>query len=98
VRQQLFAFNISDLASRTNAKGYRLEIEKALLLDSSVVLDLKGVESISDSFADELFGILALNYGIEYISKNIRITNAKDSVLRDIAQNIDRRLPEPVAA
>jgi len=46
------------LAGRVTAVGIREEIESLARQGEDVVIDLDGVEAISPSFADELFGKL----------------------------------------
>lgn len=53
------------LAGRGLAAGLRERVEGALNAGDSVVLDFEGVESMSPSFADELFAKLSVRPGDE---------------------------------
>ncbi|MEG0359898.1 MAG: STAS-like domain-containing protein [Anaerorhabdus sp.] len=81
------------LASRNLAIPHRNHIEKAFY-DSSIMkveIDLANVESISESYADEIFGVLVHQYGFEEVLSKIQLTNANDFVMNNIAIVIDRR-------
>lgn len=82
-----------DLASRTLAVPFRQMLETAFIEDKSSIieLDLKAVQSISESYADELFGILVKEFGVETVLDRMKIINADDYVLESIASVIDRR-------
>lgn len=86
-----------DLSSRKTAADKRDEVLR-LVEQGVVVLDLSAVESISDSYADELFGVLAAVYGLNWFSSHLRIVGAKEPILKDIAVAVKRRLAEPQAA
>ena len=91
-------FNTTDLASRNIAREFRTDIENVLRQGQNVVIDLDNVLSVSDSFGDELFGILALELGLEAFGEKVTITNAKTSILRSIAETIQIRIDTPRAA
>jgi anti-anti-sigma regulatory factor len=63
----------TDLASRRSAAQLRQNIESVLNSRKKIVFDLSSVESISESYADELFGVLAFKYGIEKFVASILI-------------------------
>lgn len=81
------------LASRTLAIPHRNKIEQAFHNAEiiKILIDLSEVESISESYADEIFGVLVAEFGCEDVLKKIQINNAKDYVLENIAIVIDRR-------
>ncbi|MFI4919811.1 MAG: STAS-like domain-containing protein [Legionellales bacterium] len=84
-----------DLASRSLAIPERQEIEKIISKRAGIVeIDLRCVKSISESYADELFGILVRDYGIDEIFSNIRLLNAGDYILESIASAMARRSNE----
>jgi hypothetical protein len=91
-------FDSSDLASRTAARGVRVQVEGLLNDGSCVELDLSLVQSVSDSYADELFGVLALGYGLDVFKKYIKLTSATDYIVKQIARNIHYRLHSEIAA
>lgn len=84
------------LASRKLAIPHRHRIEKAFLNNDvmKIKIDLAGVESISESYADEIFGVLVEEFGCEDVLSKIQILNAKNYVLENIAIVIDRRANE----
>lgn len=80
----------TDLASRRSASLLRLNIQDILDNGCIATLDFSNVKSISESYADELFGILTLEYGLEVIS----IENADKSILLEIVKAIRRRIDD----
>ncbi|MCU1751608.1 STAS-like domain-containing protein [Pseudomonas sp. 6D_7.1_Bac1] len=88
---EAYTFQHSDLASRTLASRERSSLTRELASSEQVVIDLKEVESISESFADELFGVLVMERGFDFVIKHVKIINAADDVLRSIAIAMKRR-------
>ena len=80
------------LASRQAAAVARALIEEKLSAGVSVELDLSSVRSISSSYADELFGVLAERYSLEDIALSIKLSEPSPHVLRQIATAIQYRL------
>lgn len=87
-----FHFDESDLAARTSARYRRIEIEQAIASNKTIVIELAGVLSVSESYADELFAVLVKKYGLEWFSSNIKLQHASKPVLLSIATAIRRRL------
>jgi hypothetical protein len=58
------------------------------------VIDLSDIESVSYSYSDELFGVIAATQGFDWLVEHVKIINAKEHVLRVIAEVISRRLKE----
>lgn len=88
-------FNNTDLASRSAAAKKRAEIESLLstsVKDTIISIDLSGVESISGSYADELFGMLAQKLGEEAFIQQFKFIRAKDHCLTVIAECIITRI------
>jgi len=81
----------TDLASRRSAAALRSELESRLS-STPVVLDLAKVIGISESYADELFGVLVRDLGIEQVLDRLHIRNAQSQVLRSIVHAIRQRL------
>ena len=81
----------SDLASRHTAAIVRFDIERAVQNGEIVIVDLRDVLSISESYADELFGILVARYGLRWLGENVRIS-AQQRVLLSIATALKNRL------
>ncbi len=84
----------SDLASRNSAARERYKLISSVQKGQHIIIDFDEVLSISESYADELFGVLATQYGLEWITRNIAFIGISDSVLEVIATVIDRRLVE----
>ena len=82
----------TDLASRQAAAELRARIEQCAQSGEKVAIDLGSVFSISESYADELFGVLALRHGLEWLTDRVVFHNAKPVVFRAIADAIRQRL------
>lgn len=87
----------TDLASRANAAQFRNEVLNCINSYGVVEMDLSAVQCVSDSFADELFGVLVLKIGIDALVTKVKVLNAKDSVYKTIAININNRLKQRAA-
>ncbi|UCQ55696.1 STAS-like domain-containing protein [Edwardsiella tarda] len=85
-----------DLASRSLAIPQRHKIESLLREGKVVSLDLKGVFSISESYSDEIFGVLVVKLGAKKILSSLKIKNASPYILRSIAKVIQRRSNEVI--
>lgn len=64
----------------------------ALAQGERVEFDFSGVDSVTNSFADELFGRLALELGLEKLRANTSFSNINRTSARFIRSVIDRRL------
>lgn len=85
----------SDLASRVSARNLRFKAEQVITTEKVVAIDLTGVLSISESFADELFAVLVEQHGLEWFSNNIKLLHQSANsshILLSIATAIRRRL------
>lgn len=91
---KVFSLPYGDLASRTLAVPYRQKLENALAEDrtSIIQVDLQNVQSISESYADEIFGILVKEFGVDIVLDRMKLINADEYVLESIASVIDRRM------
>lgn len=87
-----FAPESTDLSSRRLASDLRSSIVRRLGDGESVVIDLRRVESISESYADELFGMLAVGLGINEFVRRVSLIHANQHVLRVIAHALKERL------
>lgn len=83
-----------DLASRRLAITERHKIEAILIDGQRVRINLAGVESVSESYSDEIFGILVVKHGVKTILTNVKFENANPSILKSIAKVIQRRSHE----
>lgn len=93
-----FQLPSGDLASRNLAITARHDLEKLIGNNKLVLMDLSNVESISESYSDELFGILAAKNGIENLLSHLKIKNANSSVLLSIATVMRRREEQRIAS
>ena len=82
----------TDLASRQAAAELRAQIERRVLAGEKISIDLGAVFAISESYADELFGVLAFRYGLEWLADHVALHNLKPFVFRAIADAIRQRL------
>ncbi len=82
----------SDLASRQAAAELRALVEARASSGYQVALNFQKVFSVSESYADELFGVLAVRYGLEWLSNFVAIQNATPVVFRAIVSAIRQRL------
>ncbi|BCL90673.1 STAS-like domain-containing protein [Ralstonia pseudosolanacearum] len=87
-----FAPEYTDLASRFLAAELRVGVAEALQRGRRVTIDLVGVLSMSESYADEAFGVLAEDLGIEKFVQVVSIKNANPHILRVIAKALKDRL------
>ena len=83
-----------DLASRNQAIPQRHNIEVLLRNGDIVALDLSKVYSISESYSDEIFGVLVVKFGATKVLNQIKIYNTSQSILKSIAKVIQRRQNE----
>ncbi|MCX7113034.1 MAG: STAS-like domain-containing protein [Proteobacteria bacterium] len=92
MKTKVFSPEGTDLASRRTAAHLRTQVTTVLKSGEKVAFDLSNVVSISESYADELFGVLALEYGIKEFVASVTIRGASPVVLRRIAEAIKERL------
>ncbi|MBN1961552.1 MAG: STAS-like domain-containing protein [Deltaproteobacteria bacterium] len=81
------------LASRQRAHTLREDVLEAITrTQQKVRIDLSEVMSVSDSFADEFFGVLAQTYGDKWFQEYIDVTGASDVVRNSIVRAIHTKL------
>jgi len=74
-------FGYSFLGARYDGEQVRkLEDEIILQNKKKVVLNFEGITAISHGFADEIVGIYARAFGVDFIKQNIRVINATEVV------------------
>jgi hypothetical protein len=83
-----------DLASRKTAAIERNTLLSHVAAGNRIRVDLSRVVSLSYAYADELFGVLVVVKGWGWLTKNVRLSNANERVLRVAAEVISRRLKE----
>ncbi len=85
-------FNLADLGHFLSSRHSAAELrERIILVDGPVVVDLAGVESLSDSFADELFAVLVQDFGHEWFAKNISVSGMSSDVRQTILRAVHLR-------
>ncbi len=69
------------LGSRGSGEQLRKEIDSLLGQENQkVLLDFKGIDRISHSFADEVFGLLSVKFGLDYIKTHLALQNAQENI------------------
>jgi len=81
----------ADLTLRSAARADRARVLQHLEGGGAVTLDLSRTDVMSDSYADELFGVLAHYFGTRWVLERVVIQGAHDMVLRTIAAAIVHR-------
>ena len=64
------------LSSRELGAVIRSKTEDALQIVDTVVLDFEGIELITQSFGDEILGVLVRELGFSVIKERVKIANA----------------------
>lgn len=86
-----FILRDTALASRFSAGALRARVEAALL-QGRARLDLSVVESVSESWADELFGVLVAAYSLPWVFERLELVGVRQDVAQTIASAIRYRL------
>jgi len=76
--------NTDFAGTRIVGEKIRLEIEKSLPLGRGVTLDFVLLDMITQSFADEIIGILVRLNGAKFVGENIRLVNANKEIIDTI--------------
>lgn len=82
----------TDLSSRYRAAGLRQQVIDSAHNGQAVHIDFAGVRTLSDSFADELFGILVLERGDEWFREKISVLNLSPPIRTTILEAVADRL------
>lgn len=78
IKQEANGFDF--VGSRSIGEKVRIKIKEAIDNNESVTLDFGGVTNITQSFADEMIGILIRAFGIGYIRKKILLVNETQGI------------------
>lgn len=82
----------TDLASRHAGARFRALIEARARAGDRIAIDVTSVLSLSESYADELFGVLVARYGLDWFVEHIAVRGANPVVFHSIADAIRYRL------
>ena len=87
------------LGTRSNGANVREEIISAIkVTETPIVFDFTGVETVSNSFADECFAKLLLLFPIEIIKQKTTFVNATPFIKAAIANSFKARLSQLASA
>ncbi|KXS41961.1 MAG: hypothetical protein AWU54_1469 [Candidatus Frackibacter sp. T328-2] len=81
----------------TRKLGRILRKEVGNLIENSnekVILDFRGVKTVSNSFADECFGKLVLDYGIDDLKEKTTFKNVSKEIDFNLKKAIHNRILE----
>lgn len=92
-------FSMSDFGTSlcTRSSGRRVyDVVSASMKpgETVVVFDFSGVATVTNSFADEVFGRLAFEHGMDFLRKNTKFANIdrfSAMVVRDAMENRNAR-------
>jgi len=68
------------VGSRFSGEKIRALIEEELHKENNIFLDFEDIENITQSFADEVIGILIRAYGLDLIKKKVKLINANEKI------------------
>jgi hypothetical protein len=88
----------SSLGTRELGAKVREEILNAITNSQEVTFDMSGVEVVSNSFADECFAKLLLNFELSELKKHTHFKNAEPFVNKVIANAFKGRMNQLVHA
>lgn len=91
-----FFLNETDLASRRSASELRANVESSLR-SGYATLDFSFVESVSESYADELIGVLVEHYTLQWVFARLQVVGASPAVVQSLTQAIRYRLERAAA-
>ncbi len=79
------------LCTRESGRAAFKEIESSFATEFNVIFDFAEVNSITNSFADEVFGRLVLQHGIDNVRNRTHFANINRSSALTIRTAIERR-------
>ena len=83
----------TDLSSRANGVVVRDALLAALAHGSlRVTVDCTGIRTLSESFADEVFGLLVAEYGKPWFKEHVAVLGLTDSTRVSILRAVAERL------
>lgn len=84
----------SNLTTRNQASLVRRELVRELNSGENLEFDFEGVYIISNSFADECFGKLLLEFQLESLKRLTTFKNISPVIKRTIAHSLQQRLDQ----
>jgi hypothetical protein len=83
----------TDLSSRATGSAVRNIIDNAIAVGAtSVTVDCAGIRTLSESFADEVFGILVSTHGKPWFKNHVAVIGLTDSTRTAILRAVHERL------
>lgn len=82
------------LGTRVAGASVRQTIINSIAEDSNIIFDFKGVETVSNSFADECFAKLIFNFEFKTIKSKTTFQNASPFIKAVIANAFKERLSQ----
>lgn len=85
------------LNTRELGREVREQLLSSIQHDVIVIVDFSGIELTSQSFADEVFGKLVIEIGLENITKKFRLANVSPDIGSVIKYVMHERWKETVS-
>ncbi len=71
---------LDNISTREKGLILRKNLEQLLKTEKTVVLDFEGINLITQSFADEVIGVLIRKKGLNFVKSHVKIKNASDFI------------------
>ncbi|MCL4498151.1 MAG: STAS-like domain-containing protein [Deltaproteobacteria bacterium] len=73
--------DLNFIGARESGLEVRPKIEQALNSNDKVILDFNKIDLVTQSFADEVIGVIIRNKGLSFVENNIEIINANKTII-----------------
>ena len=70
---KIFRIESTNHASRSSAAELRSSVEQTAVSQGTALVDLSAVISVSEAYADELFGVLVARHGLNWLVDHVRL-------------------------
>jgi ribulose 1,5-bisphosphate synthetase/thiazole synthase len=80
VKLKGFFPDLDNLTSRYKGLVIRKTIEKALEKGNKVIIDFEGFDLITQSFGDEIIGVIIRSKGVEFVKNHISVININGQI------------------
>ncbi len=80
IRVRKFFKGADRLSTRENGLRLREKVNEVLREGEDVILDFEGIELVTQSFIDEVIGVIVREKGLEFLKRRIKIKNANSFV------------------